>query len=274
MCSLVRCSPRVEFQPVTVCLRPRAGAVSSSKQTSVCFCWGGLKLKPQCLQRRDNVNQRRLSTAESSRQIAQKIADEGARSLFPNQGPGSSRQPREERRRVSRSDGPQLNLDAGRSVDRSLQYFLFVVVENLLMRNAASHEKRCSWVNMNDPLLVEYHDHEWGVPVHGDNRHLEARRRQYRYAVDRGNSAAAEDESVRHRCESQRSQRTGSPHLHEHVLEERQHRDDDTGRNASEVIALQQKNRAQGPVFLCACVRLCLAVCLSEIDPLHVPAHR
>src|SRR6266436_5292129 len=41
------------------------------------------------------------------------------------------------------------------------------------MRNAASHEKRCSWVNMNDPLLVEYHDHEWGVPVHGDNRHLE-----------------------------------------------------------------------------------------------------
>src|SRR5580704_16380730 len=41
------------------------------------------------------------------------------------------------------------------------------------MRNAASHEKRCSWVNMNDPLLVEYHDHEWGVPVHSDNRHLE-----------------------------------------------------------------------------------------------------
>ena len=41
------------------------------------------------------------------------------------------------------------------------------------MRNAASHEKRCSWVNMNDPLLVEYHDHEWGVPVHSDSRHLE-----------------------------------------------------------------------------------------------------
>ena len=41
------------------------------------------------------------------------------------------------------------------------------------MRNAASHEKRCSWVNMNDPLLVEYHDQEWGVPVHGDHRHLE-----------------------------------------------------------------------------------------------------
>src|ERR1700739_1852227 len=41
------------------------------------------------------------------------------------------------------------------------------------MRNAASHEKRCSWVIMNDPLLVEYHDHEWGGPVHGDTRHLE-----------------------------------------------------------------------------------------------------
>lgn len=26
---------------------------------------------------------------------------------------------------------------------------------------------RCSWVN-EDPLYVDYHDHEWGVPVHDD----------------------------------------------------------------------------------------------------------
>ena len=27
--------------------------------------------------------------------------------------------------------------------------------------------KRCSWVN-DDPLIIEYHDKEWGVPVHDD----------------------------------------------------------------------------------------------------------
>ena len=26
---------------------------------------------------------------------------------------------------------------------------------------------RCSWVG-NDPLVIEYHDKEWGVPVHDD----------------------------------------------------------------------------------------------------------
>ena len=41
------------------------------------------------------------------------------------------------------------------------------------MRNAASHDKRCSWVNVDDPLLVEYHDREWGVPIHSDRKHFE-----------------------------------------------------------------------------------------------------
>src|SRR5580765_3407282 len=41
------------------------------------------------------------------------------------------------------------------------------------MRNAAGHDKRCSWVNVDDPLLVEYHDREWGVPVHSDRKHFE-----------------------------------------------------------------------------------------------------
>jgi DNA-3-methyladenine glycosylase I len=31
--------------------------------------------------------------------------------------------------------------------------------------------KRCSWVPLQDPLYVTYHDDEWGVPSH-DERHL------------------------------------------------------------------------------------------------------
>ncbi len=27
---------------------------------------------------------------------------------------------------------------------------------------------RCHWVDLNNPLYVEYHDEEWGVPVHDD----------------------------------------------------------------------------------------------------------
>jgi DNA-3-methyladenine glycosylase I len=41
------------------------------------------------------------------------------------------------------------------------------------MRSAAIHNKRCSWVNADDPLLLEYHDREWGVPVHSDRKHFE-----------------------------------------------------------------------------------------------------
>jgi DNA-3-methyladenine glycosylase I len=46
-------------------------------------------------------------------------------------------------------------------------------MNSLLMRNSASHDKRCSWVNVDDPLLVEYHDREWGVPIHNDRKHFE-----------------------------------------------------------------------------------------------------
>lgn len=28
---------------------------------------------------------------------------------------------------------------------------------------------RCTWVNLDVPLYVDYHDHEWGVPVHDDH---------------------------------------------------------------------------------------------------------
>src|SRR5258706_1700745 len=33
--------------------------------------------------------------------------------------------------------------------------------------------KRCSWASADSPLLVEYHDREWGVPVHKDRKHFE-----------------------------------------------------------------------------------------------------
>jgi DNA-3-methyladenine glycosylase I len=34
-------------------------------------------------------------------------------------------------------------------------------------------KKRCAWVNRADPLMVEYHDREWGMPVHDDRKHFE-----------------------------------------------------------------------------------------------------
>jgi len=37
--------------------------------------------------------------------------------------------------------------------------------------NAA--QKRCSWVNLDNALLLEYHDREWGVPNHDDRKHFE-----------------------------------------------------------------------------------------------------
>src|SRR5258707_14134456 len=33
--------------------------------------------------------------------------------------------------------------------------------------------KRCSWVNVDDTLMRDYHDGEWGVPTHDDRRHFE-----------------------------------------------------------------------------------------------------
>ena len=31
--------------------------------------------------------------------------------------------------------------------------------------------KRCKWVNLNNPIYVAYHDHEWAVPSY-DDRYL------------------------------------------------------------------------------------------------------
>jgi DNA-3-methyladenine glycosylase I len=34
-------------------------------------------------------------------------------------------------------------------------------------------KKRCTWVSIDNPLMLEYHDREWGVPVHDDRKHFE-----------------------------------------------------------------------------------------------------
>src|SRR5260370_18431409 len=41
------------------------------------------------------------------------------------------------------------------------------------MRNATVTNKRCSWASVDGPLLLQYHDREWGVPVHDDQNHFE-----------------------------------------------------------------------------------------------------
>jgi DNA-3-methyladenine glycosylase I len=37
----------------------------------------------------------------------------------------------------------------------------------------STQPKRCSWVNVEHELMREYHDREWGVPVHDDRAHFE-----------------------------------------------------------------------------------------------------
>jgi DNA-3-methyladenine glycosylase I len=41
------------------------------------------------------------------------------------------------------------------------------------MRSATVTNKRCSWVSVDDPMLLQYHDREWGVPAHSDSKHFE-----------------------------------------------------------------------------------------------------
>ena len=36
-----------------------------------------------------------------------------------------------------------------------------------------AQQKRCSWVNVDNALMREYHDREWGVPNHDDLKHFE-----------------------------------------------------------------------------------------------------
>jgi DNA-3-methyladenine glycosylase I len=38
---------------------------------------------------------------------------------------------------------------------------------------ARPERTRCPWALGSDPALLDYHDREWGVPVHDDRRHFE-----------------------------------------------------------------------------------------------------
>ena len=38
---------------------------------------------------------------------------------------------------------------------------------------AETRTNRCTWVGSDSPLMLEYHDREWGVPVHDDRKHFE-----------------------------------------------------------------------------------------------------
>jgi DNA-3-methyladenine glycosylase I len=41
------------------------------------------------------------------------------------------------------------------------------------MKSTDLDRKRCAWVNPRDPMMLQYHDLEWGVPVHDDRKHFE-----------------------------------------------------------------------------------------------------
>ena len=38
---------------------------------------------------------------------------------------------------------------------------------------ANAQPKRCTWVNVDQVPMREYHDREWGVPTHDDRTHFE-----------------------------------------------------------------------------------------------------
>src|ERR1700693_3493695 len=41
------------------------------------------------------------------------------------------------------------------------------------LKHSSAQTRRCSWVNADDVLVVEYHDREWGIPAHSDHKHFE-----------------------------------------------------------------------------------------------------
>src|SRR5215831_13555435 len=38
---------------------------------------------------------------------------------------------------------------------------------------ARMQTRRCDWVSAANSLMVDYHDREWGTPVHDDRKHFE-----------------------------------------------------------------------------------------------------
>jgi DNA-3-methyladenine glycosylase I len=49
-----------------------------------------------------------------------------------------------------------------------------VRIQHAIELNAAiMTTNRCAWASVKNPLMLEYHDREWGVPVHNDRKHFE-----------------------------------------------------------------------------------------------------
>src|SRR5262245_9130345 len=47
------------------------------------------------------------------------------------------------------------------------------IVSMIPSHGADDKRKRCPWVGADNALMRDYHDQEWGVPVHDDRTHFE-----------------------------------------------------------------------------------------------------
>jgi len=63
-------------------------------------------------------------------------------------------------------------------------------------------KNRCAWVKETDPMMVDYHDQEWGVPVHDDRKHFE-------FLVLEGAQAGLSWSTILHRREGYRKAFSG-----------------------------------------------------------------
>ena len=63
-------------------------------------------------------------------------------------------------------------------------------------------KNRCGWVKETDPMMVDYHDQEWGVPVHDDRKHFE-------FLVLEGAQAGLSWSTILHRREGYRKAFSG-----------------------------------------------------------------
>ena len=66
------------------------------------------------------------------------------------------------------------------------------------MSQANQSFTRCAWVPLNDPLYVEYHDLEWGMPVHDD-------RLLFEFLVLEGAQAGLSWKTILHKRQAYRS---------------------------------------------------------------------
>jgi DNA-3-methyladenine glycosylase I len=68
----------------------------------------------------------------------------------------------------------------------------------MIMSPAVYELPRCAWVPLNDPLYVEYHDFEWGTPIHDD-------RLLFEFLVLEGAQAGLSWKTILHKRQGYRS---------------------------------------------------------------------